>query len=137
MARPVWSGVVTLGLVTVPVALFTATEDHTVHFHPLQRGTSDRIRNKRVNERTGKEVDTVRGSSWAARAMRMNSSSWNASGPPTSTTPPAGAPTVVRETAAATSSETMGWILASGTRTVSRSIIPSASPLPNSKNWVA
>lgn len=58
MARPVWSGVVTLGLVTVPVALFTATEDHTVHFHQLQRGTSDRIRNKRVNERTGKEVDT-------------------------------------------------------------------------------
>ncbi|MER6420127.1 hypothetical protein [Streptomyces sp. NPDC001137] len=30
MARPVWSGVVTLGLVSVPVALFTATEDHTV-----------------------------------------------------------------------------------------------------------
>jgi|SRR4051794_11552779 DNA end-binding protein Ku len=57
MARPVWSGVVTLGLVTVPVALFTATEDHTVHFHQLQRGTSDRIRNKRVNERTGREVD--------------------------------------------------------------------------------
>src|SRR4051794_3613154 len=58
MARPVWSGVVTLGLVTVPVALYTATEDHTVHFHQLQRGTSDRIRNRRVNERTGDEVDT-------------------------------------------------------------------------------
>ncbi|MFG2794843.1 Ku protein [Streptomyces sp. NPDC048419] len=58
MARPVWSGVVTLGLVTVPVALFTATEDHTIHFHQLQRGTSDRIRNKRVNERTGREVET-------------------------------------------------------------------------------
>ncbi|MFE0419077.1 non-homologous end joining protein Ku [Streptomyces tendae] len=42
---------------TVPVGLFTATEDHTVHFHQLQRGTSDRIRNRRVNERTGKEVD--------------------------------------------------------------------------------
>ncbi|MFF4799292.1 Ku protein [Streptomyces sp. NPDC001351] len=48
----------TLGPVTVPVALFTATEDHTVHFHQLQRGTSDRIRNKRVNERTGKEAVT-------------------------------------------------------------------------------
>jgi DNA end-binding protein Ku len=57
MARPIWSGVVTLGLVSVPVALFTATEDHTVHFHQLQRGTSDRIRNRRVNERTGREVD--------------------------------------------------------------------------------
>lgn len=57
MARPIWTGVMTLGLVTVPVGLYTATEDHTVHFHQLQRGTSDRVRNKRVNERTGREVD--------------------------------------------------------------------------------
>ena len=57
MARPIWTGVVTVGLVTVPVGLYTATEDHTVHFHQLQRGTSDRVRNKRVNERTGREVD--------------------------------------------------------------------------------
>ena len=57
MARPVWTGVLTFGLVALPVALYSATEDHTVHFHQLQRGTSDRVRNKRVNERTGKEVD--------------------------------------------------------------------------------
>jgi DNA end-binding protein Ku len=57
MARPVWSGVLSFGLVTVPVQMFTATEDHTVHFHQLQRGTGDRVRMKRVNERTGKEVD--------------------------------------------------------------------------------
>ncbi|MDX2593735.1 Ku protein [Streptomyces sp. WI03-4A] len=58
MARAIWSGVITFGLVSVPVGLYTATEDHTVHFHQLQRGTSDRIRNRRVNERTGDEVDT-------------------------------------------------------------------------------
>ncbi|MFC9931949.1 Ku protein [Streptomyces sp. NPDC127190] len=58
MARAIWTGVITFGLVTVPVGLYTATEDHTVHFHQLQRGTSDRIRNKRVNERTGDEVET-------------------------------------------------------------------------------
>ncbi|QTD96055.1 Ku protein [Streptomyces cyanogenus] len=58
MARAIWTGVITFGLVTVPVGLYTATEDHTVHFHQLQRGTSDRVRNKRVNERTGDEVDT-------------------------------------------------------------------------------
>ncbi|MFC9283677.1 Ku protein [Streptomyces collinus] len=58
MARAIWSGVITFGLVTVPVGLYTATEDHTVHFHQLQRGTSDRIRNRRVNERTGDEVGT-------------------------------------------------------------------------------
>jgi DNA end-binding protein Ku len=58
MARAIWTGVITFGLVTVPVGLFTATEDHTVHFHQLQRGTADRVRNKRVNERTGEDVDT-------------------------------------------------------------------------------
>ncbi|MGW0531137.1 non-homologous end joining protein Ku [Streptomyces sp. NPDC003032] len=58
MARAIWSGVLTFGLVTVPVGLFTATEDHTVHFHQLERGTGDRIRYKRINERTGKEVDS-------------------------------------------------------------------------------
>ena len=57
MARPVWSGVLSLGLVTVPVSMFSAVDEHTVHFHQVQRGTSDRVRNQRVNERTGKEVD--------------------------------------------------------------------------------
>ncbi|MBP0454020.1 Ku protein [Kitasatospora sp. RG8] len=57
MARPVWTGVLTFGLVTVPVALYTATQSHDVRFHQLERGTSDRVRNKRVNERTGKEVE--------------------------------------------------------------------------------
>ncbi|MCU7820663.1 Ku protein [Kitasatospora sp. DSM 101779] len=64
MARPVWTGVLTFGLVTVPVALYTATESHTVRFHQLERGTSDRVRNRRVNERTGEEVafgDIVKG----------------------------------------------------------------------------
>ncbi|MFJ8146433.1 Ku protein [Streptomyces sp. NPDC096048] len=64
MARAIWTGVITFGLVSVPVGLFTATQDHTVHFHQLQRGTSDRIRNRRVNERTGEEVgpgDIVKG----------------------------------------------------------------------------
>ncbi|MFJ5730976.1 non-homologous end joining protein Ku [Streptomyces paradoxus] len=58
MARAIWTGVVTFGLVTVSVGLYSATEDHTVHFHQLQRGTADRIRNRRVNERTGEEVGT-------------------------------------------------------------------------------
>ncbi|MFD9565819.1 Ku protein [Streptomyces sp. NPDC059994] len=57
MARPIWTGILSFGLVSVPVALYTATDSHTIHFHQLQRGTSDRIRNKRVNERTGKEVE--------------------------------------------------------------------------------
>ncbi|MFG2811232.1 non-homologous end joining protein Ku [Streptomyces massasporeus] len=58
MARAIWTGVVSFGLVSVPVGLYSATEDHTVHFHQLQRGTADRIRNRRVNEHTGDEVNT-------------------------------------------------------------------------------
>ncbi|MFI1284280.1 Ku protein [Streptomyces sp. NPDC020858] len=57
MARPVWAGVLSFGLVSLPVGLYTATDSHAFHFHQLQRGTSDRVRNRRVNERTGKEVD--------------------------------------------------------------------------------
>ncbi|MEU4730416.1 Ku protein [Streptomyces sp. NPDC023588] len=64
MARPVWAGNLSFGLVSLPVGLYTATDSHTIHFHQLQRGTSDRIRNKRVNERTGDGVqldDIVKG----------------------------------------------------------------------------
>lgn len=57
MARPIWSGSINFGLVTVPVSLYSATEDHSIHFRQFERGTSDRIRYRRVNERTGKEVD--------------------------------------------------------------------------------
>jgi DNA end-binding protein Ku len=57
MARPIWTGASETVLVTVPVKLYSATEDHTIHFRQFERGTSDRIRYRRVNERTGKEVD--------------------------------------------------------------------------------
>lgn len=57
MARPVWRGSITFGLVTIPVELYSATQDHAFHFSQYERGTSDRIRYRRVNERTGKEVD--------------------------------------------------------------------------------
>jgi DNA end-binding protein Ku len=56
MARVIWSGALAFGLVNIPVGLYAATEDKTVHFNQFQKGTSDRIRYKRVNERTGDEV---------------------------------------------------------------------------------
>jgi DNA end-binding protein Ku len=64
MPRAIWTGSLSFGLVNVPVGLFSATEDKTVHFNQFQSGTSDRIRQKRVNERTGEEVeyaDVVKG----------------------------------------------------------------------------
>lgn len=56
MAHVIWTGALAFGLVNIPVGLYSATEDRTVHFHQFQAGTSDRIRYKRVNERTGEEV---------------------------------------------------------------------------------
>jgi DNA end-binding protein Ku len=57
MARAIWTGSVSFGLVSVPVGLYSATEDHTVHFSQFEKDTPDRIRYRRVNERTGEEVD--------------------------------------------------------------------------------
>jgi DNA end-binding protein Ku len=57
MARAIWTGSISFGLVSIPVGLFSATEDHTIHFNQFERGTADRIRYQRINERTGKEVE--------------------------------------------------------------------------------
>jgi DNA end-binding protein Ku len=57
MARSIWSGSLAFGLVNVPVGLYSATQDKTVHFNQFERGTSSRIRYRRVNENTGKEVE--------------------------------------------------------------------------------
>ncbi len=56
MARAIWTGALSFGLVNVPVGLYAATEDKTIHFNQIERGTADRVRQKRVNERTGEEV---------------------------------------------------------------------------------
>ena len=57
MARPIWSGSISFGLVNVPVKAMTAVRDHDVHFHQLQKRTGARIRNRKVSEKTGREVD--------------------------------------------------------------------------------
>lgn len=57
MARAIWTGSISFGLVTVPVKLYTATSPHKVSFHQFQEGTGERIRYQRVAEGTGEEVD--------------------------------------------------------------------------------
>lgn len=57
MARAVYSGAISFGLVTVPVKLYSATSSHRISFHQLQRGTGERIRQKRVAESSEEEVD--------------------------------------------------------------------------------
>jgi DNA end-binding protein Ku len=60
MPRSIWKGSLSFGLVNVPVGLYPATADKTLHFHQVEEGTSDRIRYKKVNERTGREVAAER-----------------------------------------------------------------------------
>ncbi len=51
-----WKGALSFGLVNIPVGLYPATSDKSIHFNQFEEGTSDRIRYKKVNERTGDEV---------------------------------------------------------------------------------
>src|SRR5579859_6281956 len=64
MARAIWSGAISFGLVNVPVKLYTATSPKTVRFHQLSAKTGARIKQKRVDASTGEEVafeDIVKG----------------------------------------------------------------------------
>jgi DNA end-binding protein Ku len=57
MARAIWSGVLSFGLVSIPVRQYPATEPHQPPFHEFEKSTADRIRHQRVNERTGHEPE--------------------------------------------------------------------------------
>jgi DNA end-binding protein Ku len=64
MPRAIWSGSVSFGLVNVPVKLYSAVHSQGLSFHQFEEGTNARVRNKRVSEKTGKEVayeDIVKG----------------------------------------------------------------------------
>ena len=64
MARAIWSGAISFGLVNVPVKLYSATSPKTVRFHQLSGKTGARIKQKRVDPTTGDEVpyeDIVKG----------------------------------------------------------------------------
>ena len=56
MARPIWSGSISFGLVTVPVKLFSATSPKEVRFHMLHDKDGGRIQQKRVCSIDGEEV---------------------------------------------------------------------------------
>ena len=58
MARAIWSGSISFGLVNVPVKAFTAVHDHKVHFHRLEKGSGARIRNQQVSDKSGKPVES-------------------------------------------------------------------------------
>jgi DNA end-binding protein Ku len=56
MARSIWSGAISFGLVNVPVKLYTAVSRKSVHFHQLHDADGSRIQQKRVCSADGEEV---------------------------------------------------------------------------------
>ena len=57
--RAIWKGAVSFGLVSIPVKLYTATEEKDVSFHQVHREDGGRIRYKRVCQIDGEEVAYV------------------------------------------------------------------------------
>src|SRR5215212_3826073 len=56
MARAIWSGNISFGLLNVPVKLYSAVSKQTVRFRELREGDGSRVRHKRVAEEDGEEV---------------------------------------------------------------------------------
>ncbi len=56
MPRAMWKGAISFGLVTIPVAVYPATEEKTLRFNQLHDEDGGRIRYKRVCEKDGEEV---------------------------------------------------------------------------------
>ena len=56
MARSIWSGSVSFGLISIPVKLYTAVRDKGVSFNQLDDRTMARIKYQKVSEETGEEV---------------------------------------------------------------------------------
>ncbi|MFC6895736.1 Ku protein [Nonomuraea dietziae] len=54
--RSIWKGAISFGLVTIPVKLYSATEQKDVTFHQVHREDGGRIRYKRVCTIDGEEV---------------------------------------------------------------------------------
>lgn len=55
--RSIWNGTITFGLVSIPVKLYSGSEDKKLDLDMLDKHDLSRIRYKRVNESTGKEVE--------------------------------------------------------------------------------
>jgi DNA end-binding protein Ku len=69
MARAIWTGAISFGMVTVPVKLYSALNRKSVRFHQLSGKTGVRIAQKRVDPQSGEEVayeDVVKGYEIAA-----------------------------------------------------------------------
>lgn len=56
MAKPIWKGHISFGLVSIPVVLHAAEKSHEIHFKLIDSRNQSRVRYERINEETGEEV---------------------------------------------------------------------------------
>ncbi|WP_086732876.1 Ku protein [Streptomyces glaucescens] len=56
MPRTIWSGAISFGLVTVPINVVSATENHSIQFHQYHLEDMGRVRYKKICELEGREV---------------------------------------------------------------------------------
>lgn len=59
MPRSIWKGAITFGLVHVPVALYPASQVVGIDFDWLDKRSMDPVGYKRINKRTGKEIQSA------------------------------------------------------------------------------
>ncbi len=59
MPRVIWKGAISFGLVHVPVALYPASQQVGIDFDWLDKRSMDPVGYKRVNKRTGQDIDAA------------------------------------------------------------------------------
>ncbi len=71
MARPYWSGQITISLVSFSVKLFVATEAKgEIHFHQISRATGERVKYQKVTASAHQDRDLADDDAPAASAIR-------------------------------------------------------------------
>jgi DNA end-binding protein Ku len=80
----IWSGSIGFGLVTIPVKLFSAVQDSSLDLDMLDKKDHAHIRFKRVNEKTGKEVEwqnIVKGYDYEGKYVILDDKDFEAASP--------------------------------------------------------
>jgi len=82
--RAIWTGAIGFGLVNIPVRLFSATESSDLDLAMLTKKDHSRIRFKRVNEESGKEVaweNIVKGYDYNGKYIILNDEDFEKASP--------------------------------------------------------
>jgi DNA end-binding protein Ku len=90
MARAVWSGTISFGLVSVPVRLYPATRRKDVRFHEIERTSGQRVRHQKVIDTAAAQASPKGGDRFEAPTPTLSRvrgrelpPQWEERGPPT------------------------------------------------------